>query len=64
MNKTDFFELPSGEHQYQPGQKVNVGLMSGRVVRIREFQGVTYIDVEIEGVITDYTIDQVTPIKE
>lgn len=47
-----------------PGQKVNVGLMSGRVVRIREFQGVTYIDVEIEGVITDYTIDQVTPIKE
>lgn len=36
----------------------------GKVVRIRHIFDVTYYDVEIEGVITDYTIDQVTPIKE
>lgn len=43
-----------------PGMWVNVGLFRGKVVRVREFQGATYIDVEIDGVITDYTIDQIT----
>lgn len=46
---------------FQPGQKVTVGLMSGKVIRIREFQGITYVDVEIDGVITPYTFDEVTP---
>jgi hypothetical protein len=47
------------KHEFEPGQKVYVGLMSGKVVRVREFQGIQYIDVEIDGVITDYTVDQV-----
>lgn len=49
---------------FTQGQKVHVGFFDGKVVRVREFQGVTYIDVEIDGVITPYTIDQVSPAEE
>lgn len=51
-------------HIFAVCQKVSVGIFDGKVVRIREFQGVTYIDVEIDGVITPYTVDQVEPIEE
>ena len=43
-----------------PGIWVNVGFFRGKVIRVRNFQGETYIDVEIDGVITGYTIDQIT----
>lgn len=43
-----------------PGRWVNVGFFRGKVVRVRNFQGETYIDVEIDGVITGYTLDQIT----
>lgn len=33
---------------------VYVGLFKGRVVRVREFQGETWYDVEISGVINPY----------
>lgn len=38
---------------------VRVGLFRGIVNRIREFKGVTYIDVEIGGVVNPYPIDEV-----
>lgn len=43
------------------GQWVYVGLMRGKVVRTQTYQGITYVDIEVEGVITPYTIDQITP---
>ncbi len=36
------------------GDSVYVGLFSGKVKRIREFQGETWYDVEINGVIDPY----------
>lgn len=36
------------------GSRVYVGLFRGRVVRIREFQGETWYDVEMSGVINPY----------
>lgn len=36
------------------GDKVYIGLFSGKVVRIRDFQSETWYDVEIGGVINPY----------
>jgi len=41
------------------GDWVYVGLFRGRVVRLREFQGDTWVDVEISGVINPYMLCQV-----
>ena len=40
------------------GDKVHVGLFSGKVVRTREFQGETWYDVEISGVINPYRMHE------
>ncbi len=42
-------------------QWVKVGLFRGIVTRIRIFKGEVWIDVEIDGVVEPYKIDDVEP---
>lgn len=48
----------------QQGTKVSVGLFEGRIVRVVEFQGNIWIDVEIGGVIDRHLAENVTPVDE
>lgn len=45
------------------GDWVYVGLFKGRVVRLREFQGNTWVDVEIRGVINPYLMSQIDTVE-
>lgn len=45
------------------GDWVYVGQFRGRVVRLREFQGNTWVDVEISGVINPYLMSQIDTVE-
>ena len=45
----------------QAGDWVYVGLFRGKVTRIRDFKGQTWVDVEIGGVVNPYLIEDIEP---
>lgn len=49
------------EKPIEAGGWVYVGLFRGIVTRIRLFQGMTWVDVEIGGVVNPYPINEVEP---
>lgn len=49
------------EKPIEAGDWVNVGLFRGVVTRIRVSQGVTWVDVEMGGVVNPYPINEVEP---
>lgn len=48
------------EKEIKVGDWVYVGLFQGKVVRIREFKGDTWVDIEMGGVIEPYLIKDIT----